>query len=692
MASRAAETAEEIAALRGTRPATLKDLLTHPSFSRLWRAMLVSSLGDWVGFVAVASLVARLGGARVGALAVAGVMLARLLPSVLFGPFAGVLADRFDRRKLMVSADIARGTMYASMPFLPSLWLIFLLSFCIESLSLLWTPAKDASIPNLVPRRQLSNANSIGLMTTYGTLPLGGLIYTVLAGVSVWVGVRIHYFAAHREFLALWLDAFTFFFSARMVWGLDLRRNAAVRLREETTPKLTLRSALQEAREGYRFLAEHPLVRAMTVGIVTGFAGVGAVIALGPVFALHELNAPTTGFGFLITAFGIGMGAGLGLMNYVSRVVEKDKLTYTSMIGAAGCLFLLSVTNSIALASLVTIPIGIGVGLAWVSGYTLLQENVSDEFRGRTFATLTISARMTLFAALVAFPALAAAIGIDPFGQGGRRPFFTGTRISLWVAGMVVVVAGLFTRLGLKRTRLARPRPLTLVPHTRRPSGTGVLIAFEGVEGSGKGTQLELARRYVQSKGRDVVVTREPGGTGFGDQLRGVILDPATGRVHPRAEALVFAAARTQHVSAVIRPAMTEGKVVLCDRFVDSSVAYQGVGRGVGEQDILTLNAWATEGLFPDLVILLHIEPEEGLRRAGENLDRIEAEELAFHAKVGDAYLRIAEEHPDRFQVIDATGTPEEVHERVRAALDRVLWPDAELDQGGRGGRDDRTD
>src|SRR5712692_6182975 len=179
-----ASTAEEIAALRGTRSASLKDLLVDPSFSRLWRAMLVSSLGDWVGFVAVASLVARLGGVRVGALAVAGVMLARLLPSVLFGPFAGVFADRFDRRKLMIGADIARGLMYASMPFLPGLGWIFLMSFFIECLSLLWTPAKDASIPNLVPRRQLPNANSIGLISTYGTLPLGAAIYTALAGIA----------------------------------------------------------------------------------------------------------------------------------------------------------------------------------------------------------------------------------------------------------------------------------------------------------------------------------------------------------------------------------------------------------------------------------------------------------------------------------------------------------------------------
>jgi len=144
--------------------------------------MLVSSLGDWVGFVAVASLVAQLGGRSLAGFAVAGVMLARLLPSVLFGPIAGVLVDRFDRRRMMIGADIARGALYATMPFLPTLWAIYLLSFFIECLSLLWTTSKDSSIPNMVPRRQLSNANSVSLVTTYGTLPLGAIIATSLAG------------------------------------------------------------------------------------------------------------------------------------------------------------------------------------------------------------------------------------------------------------------------------------------------------------------------------------------------------------------------------------------------------------------------------------------------------------------------------------------------------------------------------
>ncbi|MGH2546828.1 MAG: MFS transporter, partial [Actinomycetota bacterium] len=166
-----ATAAEEIAALRGTKPATFRNLLRDPVFSRLYRAILVSSLGDWIGFVAVVALVTRIGGGSAG-FAVSGVMLARLLPSIVFGPFAGVLVDRFDRKRLMVIADVVRGIGYATMPLIPQLPWIYGISFLIECLSLLWTPARDAMIPNLVPRRQLSNANTIALATGYGTLPL----------------------------------------------------------------------------------------------------------------------------------------------------------------------------------------------------------------------------------------------------------------------------------------------------------------------------------------------------------------------------------------------------------------------------------------------------------------------------------------------------------------------------------------
>jgi len=142
--------------------------------------------------------------------------------------------------------------------------------------------------------------------------------------------------------------------------------------------------------------------------------------------------------------------------------------------------------------------------------------------------------------------------------------------------------------------------------------------------------------------------------------------------VSPRARiiALILGA---QTVANVIRPALAEGKIVICDRYVDSSLAYQGWGRGLGEQDVLTLNVWATQGLFPDLVVLLHVEPERGLLRSTEAPDRMELEGQDFHAKVADAYLRIAEEHPERFVLVDADQSPAEVFDDVRAAVDKVL-------------------
>ena len=168
-------------------------------------------------------------------------------------------------------------------------------------------------------------------------------------------------------------------------------------------------------------------------------------------------------------------------------------------------------------------------------------------------------------------------------------------------------------------------------------------------------------------------MTREPGGTATGERIRDLLLDPATGSIDARAEAMLFAAARAQTVASVIRPALAEGKVVVCDRYVDSSLAYQGSGRGLGEADVLSLNVWATQGLFPDLVILLHIEPELGLSRSSDAPDRMEREGGAFLATVANAYLRIAEEHPERFVVIDASREPAAVFDDVRAAIDKAL-------------------
>ncbi|HEY7755658.1 MAG TPA: dTMP kinase [Actinomycetota bacterium] len=654
--------ADEVAALRGTRPATLKDLVTHPQFSKLLIAQTISSLGDWVGFVAVTALVAARGGAG-GGYAVAGVMVARMTPAILFGPLAGAFVDRFNRKTLMIGADLARGALYGLMPFLGPLWAIYLVSFVIECFSLLWTPARDASLPNLVPRRQLANANSLGLVTTYATLPLGGLIFAFLSGGSD----LLPWLKDNPESLALWLDAGTFAVSAFLVSRIAIPSPAPT-----SWEKMELSKVGRDIVDGVRFLRENTLASAMTLGIVSAFSAVGAVLALGPIFA-STLGAGNPGWGILVTAFGFGMGIGMFSSNKVVEFVEREFVFVWSIIAAAATLLFLALMPGIEFAAATTVVLGIFCGSAWVSGYVLLQENVTDEFRGRTFGALTVLSRLGLFLSLTFFPILAEAIGDYTVTIGDRTIDLSGTRGALMVAGLGAILAGVVTRRGLRRFRVGKPQPLGLVPKLKRAPSGGLFIAFEGVEGAGKGTQIRLAREWLEEQGIEVLVTREPGGTSVGEELRRMLLDHQTGHLEPKTEALLFAASRAQHVTTVIRPALAEGKVVICDRYIDSSVAYQGWARGLGEQDVLTLNVWATQGLFPDLVLLLHLEPEAGLLRSLEEPDRIEMEGGDFHAKVADAYLRIAEEHPERFVVLEADDAPERVHERVIEALERVL-------------------
>jgi dTMP kinase len=203
------------------------------------------------------------------------------------------------------------------------------------------------------------------------------------------------------------------------------------------------------------------------------------------------------------------------------------------------------------------------------------------------------------------------------------------------------------------------------------PARSGVLIAFEGVEGAGKSTQLDLLRCELERRGREVVVTREPGGTPVGERVRAVLLDPAVD-LHPRAEALLFAAARAQLVEQVIRPALQRGAVVLCDRYLHSSLAYQGDGRGLGRAAVEEVNRFATGGLPPDLVVLLDLDPAEGLGRRGGRRDRIEVEDLGFHRRVRDAFRELAADDPGRFAVVDAAAPVDQVAAGVLAAV--LAW------------------
>ena len=204
-----------------------------------------------------------------------------------------------------------------------------------------------------------------------------------------------------------------------------------------------------------------------------------------------------------------------------------------------------------------------------------------------------------------------------------------------------------------------------------------LFITFEGGEGSGKSSALRLLDERLRAEGYETVLTREPGGTPIAEQIRNVILDKANTAMDPRTEALLYAASRRQHLVEKVWPAIKAGKLVLCDRYLDSSLAYQGGARGLGIENVLGVNMFATEGTFPDLTLLFDIEPEQGLARIAANktreVNRLDLEKIEFHRGVRKTFLSLAERYPDRFVVIDASKTlPEVVEDAYQAIVARL--------------------
>ncbi len=206
-------------------------------------------------------------------------------------------------------------------------------------------------------------------------------------------------------------------------------------------------------------------------------------------------------------------------------------------------------------------------------------------------------------------------------------------------------------------------------------SGRGVWITLEGGDGSGKTTQSNLLAKWLEDTGRTVVRTREPGGSEVGQLIRDIVLHHR-GDIAPRAEALLYAADRAHHVATVVRPALRRGEIVLQDRYLDSSVAYQGAGRVLDATEIRDLSLWAAEGALPDLTILLDLDPAEARTRldsADKPFDRLEAEQAEFHGRVRDAFRDLAAAEPDRFLVLDAATAPEVIAEQIRTRVAALL-------------------
>ncbi len=654
-------------------------------FRRLWLVLGLSSLGDWLGLLASAIFAsAQVTGSGAKGVAFGSVVAVRMLPALILGPVAGVLADRWDRRYTMVACDLTRFVMFASIPGITLVthdarlvvgWAA-VATFVIETAQMAWGPAKDASVPNLLPRARLESANQLTLATTYGVTPvLAGL---VLAALTTVVNT-MHKSTGRSPFdpthVGLYFDALTFLATALVVFfGIKEISGRGVE-RPARKPALW-----REFVGGWAYVGRTPLVRGLVLGILGAFAGAGVVVGTAQFYA-RSLGGGDATFYILFAIIFVGLGVGIVAGPRLVGTLSRRRWFGLSIVLAAGSVAVLAFAWHLAIAVCFALGVGVGAGMAFLAGTTLLGTEVGDEIRGRVFAFIQTGTQVTLL--------LTISLSSVLVGYGSSRDVLgisvSTTRLLLFSAGLFGVVAGLTALRQMDDKRgvplladllsALRGRPLHLPDHGVL---AGVFIVLEGGDGAGKSTHAERLAARLRAAGHEVVHTREPAATEVSGQIRSLLLSGGPmglAPVAPRSEALLLAADRAHHVATVVRPALERGAVVISERYVDSALAYQEAGRTLPVDEVAWLCGWATGGLKPDLVVLLDIDPAEGLARAGDRPTDVtpDSEAVRFAERVRYAFLDLSAKDPNRYLVLDASRAPDGVAALIADRVERML-------------------
>jgi len=627
--------------------------------------MAFGSLGDWLGLLATTALAQQLSGGNYATanFAIAGVFIARLLPAVFLGPLAGVIADRLDRRILMVVADVIRFALYVSIPIVNNYLWLYTAIILVECVSLFWSPAKDATVPNLVPKEKLESANQVSLFAAYGTAPIAAGLFAILALLSSAIASAFPSFKGTSIDIALYINALSFAFSAWTIFHLHEipKRHQAGKKADSGVGKSLI--------EGYKAVSSSKIIRGLIVGMIGAFIAAGAVIGLARTF-VGDLGGGDAGYGVLFGSVFTGLAIGIAFGPKIFAQFSRRRLFGASLTVAGSFLVLLATIPNFTLAVFIVIILGAFSGLCWVTGFTMLGLEVHDDVRGRTFAFMQSIIRVTLVAVLAISPIIAAYIGEYRIKVRNTEVAYNGAAITLFFAGLFAILIGAVSYHQMKdRPNVSIWSDIANALKGELGSITGartkgIFIAFEGGEGSGKSTQSKLLKKWLEEEGEEVLLSREPGGTEMGKDLRRILLDHSTGEISPRAEALLYAADRAHHVFSKIRPALDRGEVVITDRYFDSSIAYQGAGRVLVSGEVARISRWATESLFPTLTILIDQPAEIGLARL-KSKDRLEIEPIDFHERIRQEYLQLTLLDPERYLVIDGRQTIEEIHHEI---------------------------
>jgi len=515
----------------------------------------------------------------------------------------------------------------------------------------------------LVPREKLESANQVSLLAAYGTAPIAAGLFSLLALLSGALATTFPWFKGNSTDLALYINAASFAYTAWIVFGLhELPKGAASKGDSEVSVATSLL-------QGWRSVSKSKIIRGLIVGMVGAFIAAGAVIGLARTF-VGDLGGGDAAYGVLFGSVFTGLALGIAFGPKVFAQFSRRRLFGASLTTAGIFLVLLALIQNLVLAVFITVLLGAFSGICWVTGFTMLGMEVENEVRGRTFAFVQSLIRITLVAVLAIAPLIAAAVGQHTYKFSNTQVDYNGAAITILIAGIIAATIGAVAFKQMKdRPNVSIWSDVANAIRGELGSITGqstkgLFIAFEGGEGAGKSTQTQLLTEWLEARGHAVLLTREPGGTALGKSLREILLDNKTGTIAPRAEALLYAADRADHVATVIRPALEKDFVVITDRYIDSSIAYQGAGRVLSPGEVARISRWASESLFPNLTIILDIPAEIGLGRIKKK-DRLESEPLAFHERIRQEFLQLALMDPERYLVVDATQSVEQIHSAI---------------------------
>ncbi|MFD6112000.1 dTMP kinase [Streptomyces yangpuensis] len=689
-----------------SRERAVRALLRTPRLRRLWSAQLVSGIGDALALLvlvllalqAAASEGAFGGGYRGAALAVAVVFGVRILATLLFGavllgPLAGLVGakGKLDRRWTMIGADGVRIALFVVAPlwldWIPAHALTALLAtvFVSGAAERLWTLAKESAAPALLPEPPPEGATvrplpdhmdalrRLTLRTAFAALPVAAAALLAATLVGKALGLGVDWFAANQAALGSYVAAGLFAASVSLLLPLVLPDTATPRPR---SPLEGLRAPKAGDRPDKGRTGAIPLL------VLSCAAVAGAVSGAVAVSVLHafDLGGGPAAFALLVLALVGGTAAGIraAQAGKVLPGLSRRRLLALAIAVAGLALLLSGLVPDMATVLFLSLLAGTAAGVAANTGHTLLDQETEEFRRARVTEHLQAVVRVAVAVGALAAPVLAAVIG--PHRLTGAEAVLShgGAAFTLMLVGAlllpvaVVVLTKADDRSGVPLRRDLRDALRGGEP-VQAPSTTGFFIALEGGDGAGKSTQVKALAEWIRGKGHEVVVTREPGATPVGKRLRSILLDISSAGLSNRAEALLYAADRAEHVDTVVRPALERGAIVISDRYIDSSVAYQGAGRDLSPTEIARISRWATDGLVPNLTVLLDVSPEAARERFTEAPDRLESEPAEFHQRVRSGFLTLAAADPGRYLVVDAGQDPDSVTTVVRHRLDRML-------------------